>query len=89
MDLSPIAVPSPDFTQALGVPFPTPSSGETPTNIRIGVARLRQIEDRREKLNFGLLVLQEMLYFAECPEDFLTIANLISQVRAEVAALPA
>lgn len=88
MDLSTIPTPSPDFSQALGVPYPAPPSGETPTNIRIGVARLRQIHDRREKLNFGLRVLQEMLYYAESPEDFVTIANLISQVRSEIGAHP-
>lgn len=85
MDLSPLSTSSPDFTQALGIPYPAPASGETPTKIRLGVARLRQIDDRREKLSFGLRVLHEMLYYAECPEDFLTIANLISQVSAEVA----
>ena len=87
MDLSQLAIQSPDFTQGLGIRFPAPPSPDTPPAIRRGVARLRRIEDRQEKLEFGIRVLHEMLYLAECPEDFLTIANLLSKVREELAEL--
>jgi hypothetical protein len=87
LDLSQIAAPSPDFSQALGIRYPNPPSGPTPTRIRLGVARLRQIRDRREKLRFGLRVLHEMLYLAECPDDFLAISNLLVEVGAELSQL--
>lgn len=82
-----IATPSPDFSQALGILYPNPPSSETPSAIRVGVARLRQIRNRREKLSYGLEVLHEMLYLAECPEDFLTIAELIGKIRDELVRL--
>jgi hypothetical protein len=84
LDISLISTPSPDFSRALGVRYPNPPSSETPGNIRTCVARLRHIADRREKLVLGLTVLHEMLYLAECPEDFHTIANLIGEVRTEL-----
>lgn len=85
MDISFIATPSPNFSEALGIRYPNPPSSETPSAIRTCVVRLRQIPDRREKLAFGLGILHEMLYLAECPEDFLTISSLITEVRAELA----
>lgn len=86
-DVSSISTPSPDFSTALGIPFPSPPSSETPGAIRAGVDRLKRIRDHREKLRYGLRVLHEMLYLAECPEDFLTIANLVAEVRRELAVL--
>jgi hypothetical protein len=85
MDLSLLSTPSPDFSRALDIRFPSPASSETPDAIREGVARIRQIRDRKEKLDFALRVLHEMLYLAECPEDFLSIAKLIADVRHESA----
>lgn len=87
VDLSSLTVTSPDFSRALDIRYPNPPSSETPRRIRTGVARLREIRDRREKLSYGLGVLHEMLYLAECPEDFATIARLIAEVRAELCAL--
>ena len=84
LDVSLIATPSPDFSAALGVRFPNPPSGETPPVIRSGVARIRRIRDRGLRLEYGLAVLHEMLYLAECPDDMLTIANLIAEVREEL-----
>ncbi len=86
-DASSISTPSPDFSSALGIRYPSPPSSETPGAIRAGVSRLRRIRDRREKLRYGIHVLHEMLYLAECPEDFLTIADLVAQVRAELLVL--
>lgn len=87
MNVASIITASPDFSQALGVRFQNPPSGDTPDPIRAGVARLRQIRDREAKLQHGLEVLHEMLYLAECPEDFLTVARLIAEVRSELAEL--
>jgi hypothetical protein len=87
VDFSSLAVRSPDFSRALDIRYPSPPSGETPSAIRSGVARLREIRDRRAKLTHGLTVLHEMLYLAECPEDFATIARLIAEVRAELCGL--
>lgn len=87
LDVSSITTPSPDFSSGLGVSYPNPPSSETPSVIRLGVARLREIRGRREKLSYGLHVLHEMLYLAECPEDFLTIAELIAKVRTELVEL--
>lgn len=83
-DVSSISTPSPDFSVALGIHYPNPPSSETPGEIRAGVSRLRKIRDRREKLRYGLRVLHEMLYLAECPEDFLTISKLVAEVRTEL-----
>lgn len=67
--------------------FPAPPASETPSVIRSGVARIRQIRDRRLRLEYGMAVLHEMLYLAECPDDMLTIANLIADVREEILRL--
>lgn len=83
-DVSSISVPAPDFSAGLGIRYANPPSSETPGEIRAGVSRLRRIRDRHEKLRHGLGVLHEMLYLAECPEDFLTIAKLVSEVQTEL-----
>lgn len=85
LDVTSISAPSPDFTEALDVRYPDPLPSESPTGIRTGVSRLQRIRDRCEKLQHALLVLHEMLYLAECPEDFHSIAELIGEVRAELA----
>ena len=87
LDVSSISISSPDFTEALGVRYPNPLPSASPTVIRAGVSRLPQIRDRRDKLQHALQVLHEMLYLAECPEDFLAIAGLIGEVRRELTQL--
>jgi hypothetical protein len=89
MDLySPLDPASPDFTRALDIAFPTQMSGHTPAEVRARVRSLREIGDRRAQLELGLQILHEMLYLAECPDDFLSIARLIQDVREEMLDLP-
>jgi hypothetical protein len=87
LDLSTLAAASPDFTTGLNVVYPAPESAPTPRSIRSRVARLKQLTDRREKLLLALEVLHEMLYLAECPDDFATIARLIGETRADLLVL--
>ena len=82
-----ISTPSPDFTAALGVRYPNPLPSESPPVVRSGVSRLSAIRDRSDRLRHALQVLHEMLYLAECPEDFLAIAGLIGEVRRELTQL--
>ena len=87
LDTFAIAAASPDFAAALDLPLADHPPRATPRTIHDGVSRLRGIRDRRDQLVYGLRILHEMLYLAECPEDFLTISTLIPRVRDELQQL--